>query len=84
MSTERAPLVSATNNDISVTSFSGGAARGPCLQLGQNGLGHGRQMGYQYIQVDVDQAILMRDMLEQFLTQPSAEARRFGQNNSGL
>ena len=82
MSTERNPLVSSTNNDISVTSFSGGAARGPCLQLGQEGMGYGRQMGHMYIQVDVDQAIAMRDMLESFLTQPSAEARRFA--NAGV
>ena len=82
MSTERTPLTSSTNNDISVTSFSGGDVRGPCLQLGQEGMGYGAQIGHMYIQVDVAQAVQMRDMLESFLTQPSSEARRF--SNAGL
>ena len=77
MSTERNPLVSSTNNDISVTSFSGGAARGPCLQLTQTLTDSGGRPSVGHIQIDVDQAIAMRDMLESFLTQPSCEARRF-------
>ena len=82
MSTERTPLVSSTNSDISVTSFSGGADRGPCIQLTQTLPDSTGRPSVGYIQVDVEQAVQMRDMLESFLTQPSAEARRF--SNAGV
>ena len=74
---ERTPLVSATNNDISVTSFSGGAVRGPCIQLTQSLADIAGRPRIGHIQVDVDQAILMRDMLDHFIGQPSSQQRMY-------
>ena len=75
MSTERNPIVSSNNTDISVTTFSGGAARGPCIQLGQNRK-DGRNIGHQTVQVDLDQAYAMRDMLDKFIQEKEQQSSK--------
>ena len=59
MSTERNPITSEHSEQVSVTSFSGGADRGRCLQLTQANVRGGRYVGTGHVQLDVTQACLL-------------------------
>lgn len=60
MSTERNPLRSETNDDVYVTSYSGGKVKGPMIQLTQQRTVNGgvlRSVKVQHVNIDKRQAL---------------------------